>query len=137
MSLGSSPASAMAARQASSVSSSGSRPRRRATSDWATPLMTHRFSMYLSLMAIEASVRGLAGSRSRPEQRDPHVAPGILAVVEHHLDGQSDVNIVGVALDDVGLEAHVVLLVDGDERDHVRQRHFGQPRLMVDREGGD
>src|SRR5579864_3603603 len=129
MSLGSSPASAIAARQASSVSSSGSRPRRRATSDWPTPLMADRFSMYVSLAAI-------AGS-PRLEQRDPHVAVAILAVLEHDLDRHADAHVLGLAADDVGLQPQLGLLLDRHQRDRVRQRHARDPGLVVDGEGDD
>ncbi len=62
----------------------------------------------------EGTLVGLAGGL---EQGDPHV----VVVLEAHLHLHAHVHVAGLAAHDVGGEADPVVLLDGDDRDHVRR----------------
>ena len=120
-----SPASAIAARQPSSVSSSGSRYSRRPISDWPTPVMHARRSM-ISFVVHAHAASGL-------EQRDVHVAVGIGMVLERDAQRHADLDLVERAVHEVRREPHRRLLDDLDDRDDVRQLRARHPVLVVDR----
>src|SRR4029079_13063179 len=90
------PAPSIAARHASSVSSSGSRLSRRPMSDWPTPLMTTWCSGFMASLA--RSVCPLRDSLLRDrslswlEHRDPHVL--VLVGLERHLHRHADVHVI-------------------------------------------
>ena len=84
----------------------------------------------LRVLGRERALLGVAG---RLEERDPHV----VVVLEQHLHLHADVHVGGVAVDDVGGEADAVVLLDGDDRDHVGRREARHPRVLVDGEAGD
>ena len=120
MSRGVRPASAIAARQASSVSSSGSRPSRRPTSDWPIPVIAARRSR-ISITRLPR----------RLEEREPDV----FALLEDHAHAHADAHALGRAAHDVRHQAQARLLVDLDDRDRVGMVGRGNPGLVVQREG--
>src|SRR5437763_9701612 len=126
------PACSIAARQPSSVSSSGSRNSRRPMSDWPTPEMHARRSMISFSSTTSLPPLGI-----RPEQRDIDVAFGIGVMLERDAQRHLDVRVLGRAVQEVGRQPHRRLLHDLDDRDDVRQLRSGHPWLVVDREGGE
>ena len=54
---------------------------------------------------------------------------------EAHLDGKADVDRIRFTVNDIRCDAQVGLLVELDDRDHVRNRHGRVERLIVDRVG--
>ena len=75
-------------------------------------------------LRIVGRERALLGVAARLEQGDPHV----LRELEDDLHPHPDVDVVGVAVHDVGGEPDAVVLLDGDDRDHVRRREARDPR---------
>ena len=82
---------------------------------------------------VDGGERTLVGLAGGLEQRDPHV----VVVLEAHLHLHAHEHVAGLAAHDVGGEADAVVLLDGDDRDHVGRREAREPRLLVDREPGD
>ena len=119
MSRGVRPASAIAARHASSVSSSGSRPRRRPISDCPIPVIAARRS------------RISITRRRRLEERDPDV----VALLEDDAHAHADPHRFGRAVDDVRHQPQPALLVELDDRDRVGMIGRRHPGLVVEREG--
>ena len=78
---------------------------------------------------VDGGERALLGVAGGLEQRDPHV----VVVLEAHLHLHADEHVAGLAADDVGGEADAVVLLDGDDRDHVRRREAREPGVLVDR----
>ena len=123
-----SPASAMAARHASSVSSNGSRPRRRPMSDCPTPLMQVRRSMMsFASMPTSAPSGSNSGIQTSPS------GSGWCSNVTR--SGMPICHRVGLDVHEVRGEPHARLLDDLDDRDDVRQLRPRHPRLVVDRVG--
>ena len=54
-----------------------------------------------------------------------------------HLHLHADEHLVGGHVHEVGGEADAVVLLDGDDRDHVRRREARDPHLLVEGETGD
>src|SRR5262245_5324613 len=128
MSVVRSPASSIAARHASSVSSNGSRSTRRPTSDWPMPVMQTLRSGISRATSAPAPGVGL-------EQRQPHVAARIAMMLEYGAQRHADAHVLGLATDEVGGEPNAGVLLDLDDRHHEGQRGPRHPRLVVDREG--
>ena len=124
-----SPASAMAARAASTVRSRSERPRRRPTSDCPMPEMIGpALQRLLAGRGLTTHPRAVG----RSEEREPHV----LDVLEDHAHRHADVHVVGLDVDQVGRQPHVGLLVDRHPGDDVGVA-AGDPLLVVDGEGLD
>src|SRR3954454_7813141 len=136
------PASAIAARQPSSVSSNGSRNNRRPISDWPTPVMHARRSMIsLSFMLAPLAYgsRPLGCGRLPSKSRCPStirfehgevdVAVRIGVVLERHAHRHADLDLVERGVHEVRGEPHGWLLDDLDDRDDVRQLRAGHPVL--------
>lgn len=58
-----------------------------------------------------------------------------LVSLETHLDWHAAVDRTRIAVNDVGCDPEIALLLELDDRDHVRNRHRRTERLTVDRVG--
>src|SRR5437868_4794646 len=127
MSAGISPASAMAARHASVVRSSGSRSIRRPTSDWPMPLtMTPRSNRSAT---SQASGFGCGGGR---EHWKVHIGPSVVReVAEHDPNRHADRHFVRGNVYDVGENARSGILVDLHQGNEVGLWEARQKRLVV------
>ncbi len=67
----------------------------------------------------------------RPEERQPD----ILGLLEYHLDGLSELELVGFALNDVRGQPNPRVLDDRDLCDHIWRREVGKAEPVVDGEG--
>ncbi len=124
-----SPASAMAARQASTVSASGGRISRRPIVGHADP---RDRDAVLELVVARLRADGDFGQRRlrtrggritttvghRCEERQPDV----VLLLEPDLHPKTDVHVVGLRIDDVGREANTRVVVERHDRDDVRRR---------------
>ena len=145
MSASVSPASATAARQASTVSDerSGASAAGR-SSDMPTPVIATRSSNRSSLAFGRTATSGSGGSATRGRAHRTTVGrrceerqPDVLLLLEPDLHPQTDVHVVGLRIDDVGREADTRVLVERHDRDDVRRREVREPLLAVDREPDD
>ena len=137
MSSSVSPASATAARHASTASANGSTISRRPIAERPTPESTTRCSK--RSLVTGGRVTGRAGSLTavdgvggagRLEQWEPHV----FVLLEPHLHFLADVHLVRVAADDVRREVHRRVLGERDVRDRVRRLEAGQPLVLIHRD---
>ncbi len=126
MSSGVSPASSIARRHASTVSARPERPSRRPICDTPTPLTTALPPSGLTTR------RDVTAPTHRHEDRDPDVVP----LLEPHGDRHPDVDVPGVAVDDVGGQPNRRVVVEFDDRDGVRRGESGQPLVHVHAHGG-
>ena len=141
MSSSVSPASATAARHASTVNDSGSTMSRRPSAERPTPESTARCSKRSVLtgaarrraFGLGDQLVGRVGRAGRFEQRQPHV----LVRLEPNRHLLADVDVVRVAADDVRREVHRRVVGERDHRDRVRRLEAGQPLVLVDREADD
>ena len=107
-----SPASATAARHASTVRSMSVRPRGRPTADWPMPEITARRSSGGSARAHGVPPR-------RAVRRTEQGEEDVVVLLEDHLDGHAGPDVLGLHVDQVGGQPHARLLVDGHQTDHV------------------
>ena len=63
------------------------------------------------------------------------LSSSVFVAFEAHLDWKADVDRIWFAVNDIRCDAQIGLLVELDDRDHVRNRHGGVERLIVDRVG--
>ncbi len=130
------PASATAARQASSVRSSSERPSRRPTAEVPTPVSatasSNRAAEAGRGMRTTGSGRcaSIGGSPGGLEQRQPDV----LDRGEHHPDGQPHPRLVGRDPDQSAGETDLGRVRQGDDHDRVRLPRHSGPGVLVDRD---
>ncbi len=137
------PASATAASQASMVSDSGGTISRRPIRDAPMPVIAEWSSNFSAVsigrtylpksvggISSSGSAVGASGRSDGREHRQPHVGD----LLEHHLDGLAELEVVGVGVDDVGGQPDPRVLGDGDLGDHVRRGQVGEAEPVVDGE---
>src|SRR5262250_2812560 len=88
--------------------------------------------IWLTLTPVRPSGRYSTRSPLRCWPEDRH--PGLARLLEGHGHGHPDADRLGVAADDVRGEPEPALLLELDNRDHIRHRDVRAERLAVDRE---
>ena len=130
MSVSVSPASCIAARQASRVSSSGSRP-------GGGRCRTGRPGDGAPLLDEAGQARSAPPPAPPARRGGARCAVGVVVGLEQHLDRHPDRNLLGRAVDDVGGQPQFGLLVDRHQPDHVGRFEPGDPGMVVDGEAGE
>ncbi len=138
------PASAIAASQAATVSDSGGTISRRPISDMPMPVSAtlssnfsgsqhgpHVLTESLRFDLVDRQ-RGGFGAVDEAEQRQPDV----VVLLEDHLDLLTQLQLLGVAVDDVGGQPDSRVFGDRDLRDDVGRGQAGQAESFVDGEPG-
>ena len=137
-----SPASAIAASQAATVSDSGATINRRPISDMPIPVSATLSSNFsgVSIGRTYSPKRSgaISSTGKRSESRRPSTGRNSGSqtssmLLEDDLDLLAEFQLVGIAVDDVGGQPHPGVLGDGDLRDDVGRRQPGQAESFVDR----